>query len=105
MDWGTLAEEKQMVYLLTDKLNVYKVDSDISNLEVHEPDVEYGRHYKELNVATKEMEEKELPKEEKEAVVYDYIGPNPQSPIPNPQSPIPKFPYSCQNYDYNLNKY
>ena len=77
MDWGTLAEEKQMVYLLTDKLNVYKVDSDISNLEVHEPDVEYGRHYKELNVATKEMEEKELPKEEKEAVVYDYIIGNP----------------------------
>lgn len=77
IDWGTLAEEEQTGFLFTDKLNVYKIDSDLSNLEVHEPDVEYGKHYKELNVVTKEVEEKELPKTKKEAVVYDYIIGNP----------------------------
>ena len=77
IDWGTLAEEEQTGFLFTDKLNVYKIDSDLSNLEVHEPDVEYGKHYKELNVVTKEVEEKELPKTKREAVVYDYIIGNP----------------------------
>nr|MCR4715357.1 methylase [Treponemataceae bacterium] len=77
IDWGTLAEEEQTGFLFTDKLNVYKIDSDLGYLEMHEPDVEYGKHYKELNVVTKEVEEKELPKTKKEAVVYDYIIGNP----------------------------
>lgn len=77
MDWGTLSENEQTGFLFTDKLNVYKVDSDFGNLEVHEPDVEYGRHYKELNVVTKKVEEKKLPETVKETVVYDYIIGNP----------------------------
>ncbi len=77
MDWGTLVGEEQTSFLFTDKLNIYKVDPDLGNLEVHEPDIEYGRHYKELNVVPTKVEEKELPKIKKETVVYDYIIGNP----------------------------
>ncbi len=77
MDWETLVGEEQTSFLFTDKLNIYKVDPDLGNLEVHEPDIEYGRHYKELNVVPTKVEEKELPKIKKETVVYDYIIGNP----------------------------
>lgn len=77
MDWGTLAGEEETGFLFTDKLNVYKVDSDLGNLEVQEPEIEYGKHYKELNVVTKEVKEKKFQKTKKEAVIYDYIIGNP----------------------------
>ena len=78
MDWSTLAEEEQTGFLFTDKLNVYKADENIGTIEAGEPEVEYGKHYKELNVVAKEVEEKHLSKSEKSTpVVYDYIIGNP----------------------------
>ena len=78
MDWSTLAEEEQTGFLFADKLNVYKADENIGTIEAGEPEVEYGKHYKELNVVAKEVEEKHLLKSEKSApVVYDYIIGNP----------------------------
>ena len=78
MDWSTLAEEEQTGFLFTDKLNVYKADENIGTIEAGEQEVEYGKHYKELNVVAKEVEEKHLSKSEKSTpVVYDYIIGNP----------------------------
>ena len=78
IDWATLAEDEKREFLYTDKLNVYKIDDDSIPDIVCEPPTEYRtKHYKELNVITKEIEEKELPIRQKRPVVYDYIMGNP----------------------------
>ena len=68
MDWSTLSAEKSDTFVYADKLNVYAVG---------EPKPKYGEHYKELNVVAKEVEEKELPENIRDHVVYDYIFGNP----------------------------
>ena len=79
LDWTTLSDEGQLEFLFADKLNVYKVDEDFKGNVAGEPATEYGnRHYKELNVVAKQVEEKTLPENRKvEPVVYDYIIGNP----------------------------
>ncbi len=83
LDWATLAEEEGTGYLYADKLNVYKIDKRHGEIEVRSPTAGLagsspdGKHYKELNVITKELEEKELPQKQAEPVVYDYIIGNP----------------------------
>ena len=79
VDWATLDEESLSGFLYAEKLNVYKVDEHFGELPIHSPSAEVsgGKHFKELNVIVKDIEEKELPKAEKEAVVYDYIIGNP----------------------------
>ena len=77
IDWSTLSEELPVNFLYTDKLNVYKVENETFSA-VHEPEPPYGKHYKELNVVAKEVEEKKFPPQtEKHPVVYDYIIGNP----------------------------
>ena len=83
LDWATLAEEEGTGFLFADKLNVYRIDEQCGKIEVRSPAAEMvegsldGRHYKELNVVAKEVEEKELPRKQAESVVYDYIIGNP----------------------------
>ena len=79
LDWSTLDKEEQTGFLYADKLNIYKFDdkNDFNGIAACEPITEYGRHYKELNVVAKEIEEKELPKKQTSQVVYDYIMGNP----------------------------
>ncbi len=79
MDWATLAEEEQVSFLFAEKLNVYKIQDNETPDVAGEPMAEYGAlHYKELNVVTKEVEEKTLPENRKIApIIYDYIVGNP----------------------------
>ena len=79
LDWSTLDKEEQTGFLYADKLNIYKLDdgNDFKGMVANEHVPEYGRHYKELNVVAKEIEEKELPKKQTSQVVYDYIMGNP----------------------------
>ena len=78
IDWSTLEEEKSEKFVYADKLNVYKVGEKTWENGVHEPEIPYGAHFQELNVATKEITEKKFPeKDSKKSVIYDYIIGNP----------------------------
>ncbi len=84
IDWGTLKEEQFTNFVYADKLNVYKIDDNFGTIKAHDsgseinPDSLYGKKVKELNVITKEVEEKTFPEEEmQEPVIYDYIIGNP----------------------------
>ena len=79
LDWTTLADDGQMNFLFADKLNVYKIDDSTNIGMVCEPIATYRpRHYKELNVIAKQVEEKTLPQNKQiEPMVYDYIIGNP----------------------------
>ncbi len=80
MDWSTLSEVSEYSgFVFAEKLNVYKIDDNFGNVNVQESvPVEYGKQYKELNVVTKQVENKELPKkEEPKPIEYDYIIGNP----------------------------
>ena len=82
MDWTTLSETAETGFLFAEKLNVYKIDKNSGDIPVHDSALQndtslYGRKFKELNVITKEVEEKELPEAKKEKIVYDYIIGNP----------------------------
>ena len=77
MDWSTLEEEKNEKLLYADKLNLYRVDEKAAD-STGEPEIPYGAHFKELNVAAKEITEKRFPaKEGSKPVIYDYIIGNP----------------------------
>jgi hypothetical protein len=83
MDWSTLEKETAVPYIFTKKLNVLKVE-DLPEEVLSTPSmvgkspVEYNKVYDELNVVTKEIEEKPLPeKQALKPVVYDYIMGNP----------------------------
>jgi len=83
MDWSTLEKETAVPYIFTKKLNVFKVEDLPEEVlstpsMVGESPVEYNKVYDELNVVTKEIEEKPLPeKQALKPVVYDYIMGNP----------------------------
>ena len=78
MDWATLEEEQNEKIVYADKLNVYKVGEKSWENGMHEPEIPYGAHFKELNVATKEITEKKFPeKNSSKSVIYDYIIGNP----------------------------
>ena len=78
LDWSTLGEDDPLGFLFTDKLNYYVSDEEPKGFEVHEPEPEYGKRYKELNVVAKKVEElKQLPTDPPKTVVYDYIMGNP----------------------------
>ena len=78
MDWSTFAKEDDTMYLYAEKLNVYKVDEAFKGCVARETPPAYKTHYKELNVITKDVEEKELPATQKyEPVTFDYIIGNP----------------------------
>ena len=83
LDWATLAEEEGTGFFFADKLNVYKIDGHHGEIEIRSPAAETpdgppeGKHFKELNVIAKEVEEKELPQKQPVPVVYDYIIGNP----------------------------
>ena len=84
IDWGTLKEESVTKFVYADKLNVYKIDDNVGIFEIHDSDSEadtdslYNKKFKELNVITKEVEEKSLQKAEiQEPIIYDYIIGNP----------------------------
>ena len=79
LDWATLGEEDPLGFLFTDKLNYYKEGEEFGGgFVVSEPEPEYGKRYKELNVVAKEVEElTEFPKAQPKPVVYDYIMGNP----------------------------
>ena len=78
MDWSTLEEEKSEKFVYADKLNLYKVGEKTWENAVHEPEIPYGAHFQELNVATKEITEKKFPeKDSGKTVIYDYIIGNP----------------------------
>ena len=77
MDWSTLEEEKNEKLLYTDKLNFYRVDEKAAE-STREPEIPYGAHFKELNVAAKEITEKKFSaKKGSKSVIYDYIIGNP----------------------------
>ena len=78
LDWATLGEEDPMGFLFTDKLNYYLEENSGAGFIASEPEPEYGKRYKELNVVAKQVEElTKLPKNESKHVVYDYIMGNP----------------------------
>ena len=77
MDWSTLEKEPTMKAIFADKLNVYKVNDFDEVPQFEEKQAEYQTVYTELNVVTKEVEDKVLPKRKISAVVYDYIIGNP----------------------------
>ena len=78
IDWSTLEEEKSEKFVYADKLNVYKVGEKSWEDGVHEPEIPYGAHFHELNIATKEITEKKFPKKDgNKSVIYDYIIGNP----------------------------
>ncbi len=78
MDWSTLEEEQNEKFVYADKLNVYKVGEKSWEDGMHEPEIPYGAHFKELNVATKEITEKKFSeKNSSKSVIYDYIIGNP----------------------------
>ena len=78
MNWSTLEEEQNEKIVYADKLNVYKAGEKAWEYCVHEPEIPYGAHFEELNVATKEITEKKFPeKNSSKSVIYDYIIGNP----------------------------
>ena len=78
MDWATLEEEQNGKFVYADKLNVYKAGEKAWEYCVHEPEIPYGAHFQELNVATKEITEKKFSeKNSSKSVIYDYIIGNP----------------------------
>ena len=78
MDWSTLEEEQNEKLVYAEKLNVYKVGEKVWENGLHEPEIPYGAHFHELNVATKEITEKKFPeKNSSKSVIYDYIIGNP----------------------------
>ena len=78
MDWLTLEEEQNDKFVYAEKLNVYKVGEKTWENGLQEPEIPYGEHFHELNVAAKEITEKKLPeKNSSKSVIYDYIIGNP----------------------------
>ncbi len=78
MDWSTLGREESLGFLYTDKLNLYRTDEKMGvEAKASEPGFQYGKHYKELNVVAKDVEEKEFTNELPKRIVYDYIMGNP----------------------------
>ena len=78
MNWATLEEEQNENFVYADKLNVYKAGEKAWEYCVHEPEIPYRAHFKELNVAAKEIAEKKFPeKDSSKSVIYDYIIGNP----------------------------
>ncbi len=83
MDWSTLEKDTVMPYLYAKKLNVFKVEELpeevlAASSMVGEPSLEYNKVYDELNVVTKEIDEKMLPQKQlPKPVIYDYIMGNP----------------------------
>lgn len=78
MDWSTLEVASASKALYTEKLHVYKVeDFEGETLRAEETNLPYNGIYKELDVITKDLEIKDLPKTKKNHVVYDYIMGNP----------------------------
>lgn len=77
MDWSTLEETPALNAIYAEKLNIYKVDDFETIPHFEEKQAEYQTEYKELNVITKDFEEKKLPERTNKSVVYDYIIGNP----------------------------
>ena len=84
LDWATLGAEQGLSknILYTEKLNIYKTDDFEAVHAVSEPLTPYSTHkhvYSELNVAAKEIEQKEFSSESSfmKPVNYDYIIGNP----------------------------
>ena len=82
LDWATLSEHEDLGLLFTEKLNIFEKAPFNEPLEVHEPtpveSANMGRYFKELNVVAKEVEYKDIPKnEQQEPITYDYIMGNP----------------------------
>ena len=84
LDWATLGAEQGLSknILYTEKLNIYKTDDFEAVHAVSEPLTPYSTHkhvYSELNVAAKEIEQKEFSPESSfmNPVNYDYIIGNP----------------------------
>ena len=84
LDWATLGTEQGLSknILYAEKLNIYKTDDFEAVHAVSEPLTPYSTHrhvYPELNVAAKEVEQKELSPESSflNPVNYDYIMGNP----------------------------
>ena len=77
MDWSTLEETPALNAIYAEKLNIYKVDDFETVPHFEEKQAKYQTEYKELNVITKDFEEKKLPECTKKSVVYDYIIGNP----------------------------
>ena len=84
LDWATLGAEQGMSknILYAEKLNIYKTNDFEAVHVVSEPLTPYSTHrhvYPELNVAAKEIEQKELSPETSSlnSVNYDYIMGNP----------------------------
>ncbi len=89
IDWSDFSENNIGRYVFAEKLNVYKIDKDFGKLVIHDSGSDFGsdselnseslagKHFKELNVITTEVEEKQLPENPREKVTYDYIIGNP----------------------------
>ena len=82
MDWSTLEKDTLVPYLYAKKLNVFKVEElpeeALSSPSMVSESLPEYKVYDELNVVTKEIEEKELPQKQlPKPVVYDYIMGNP----------------------------
>ena len=78
MDWNTFIKEDDAKYLFAEKLNIYKVSEDFKDCIASETLSTYQTHYKELNVITKEVEEKKLPDTQNhKSIIFDYIMGNP----------------------------
>ena len=76
MDWAILQNKPAFNAIYTEQLTVYKVD-DLPPAEVKELEYPAGSVYKELKVVTKDVENKELPKNDVQPIIYDYIIGNP----------------------------
>lgn len=82
IDWATLSEEEREGFLITEKLNVYRLDDSLGTKQVHSCELDkesppHGQYFKEFNVIAKEVVEKKLSKTEKKRITYDYIIGNP----------------------------
>ena len=79
IDWSDFSENSNSKFVYAEKLNVYKVERDFGGLDISDISSSSlnGQHIKELNVITKDVEEKQLPKISHEKRIYDYIIGNP----------------------------
>ena len=79
IDWSDFSENSNSKFVYAEKLNVYKVERDFGGLDISDISSSSlnGQHFKELNVITKDVEEKQLPKISHEKRIYDYIIGNP----------------------------
>ena len=81
MDWATMSELKKVQLIFAEKLNVYKTADFQAVVDIAEHQVPYGDIKDEVNVVTKDYEEKSvdsLTKSEKPApITFSYIIGNP----------------------------